>query len=164
MDSIGMVWWAFYDAMTGAKDLGEAWGKTLEALWTGTSQLSAFFSTLGTIPGWSKLGLFVGVVLTFAIPYQLILRWMFALPMAAHYKLDYRKAMELSSMQVAKDKVGVLFFIIMSVMFNSIGLIMMNIGRVLTRGGTGAMIGGIFLIVLGIAMLIFTFAITGTGL
>jgi len=163
MDSIGMVWWAFYDAMTGAKDLGEAWGKTLEALWTGTSQLSAFFSTLGTIPGWSKLGLFVGVVLTFAIPYQLILRWMFALPMAAHYKLDYRKAMELSSMQVAKDKVGVLFFIIMSVMFNSIGLIMMIIGRVLTRGGTGAMIGGIFLIVLGIAMLIFTFAITGTA-
>ena len=71
--------------------------------------------------------------------------------------------MELSSMQVAKDKTGVLFFAIMSVMFNSIGLIMMILGRVLTKGGTGAMIGGIFLIVLGTAMLIFTFAITGTA-
>ena len=163
MDSIGMVWWAFYDAMTGAKDLGEAWVKTLEALWTGTSQLSAFFSTLGTIPGWGKMGLFFGAILTVVLPYQLTLRWMFALPMAVHYKMGFRKAMDLSGKQVAKDKTGVLFFVIMSVMFNSIGLFMMIIGRVLTKGGTGAMIGGIFLIVLGIAMLIFTLAITGTA-
>jgi len=163
IDGLSMVWGAFYDAMTGANDLGGVWVKTQEAIWTGVSQLTAFFSTLGTIPGWGKLGLFAGVVLTVVLPYQLALRWMFALPMAAHYKLGYRKAMELSSKQVVKDKTGVLFFIIMSVMFNSVGFIMMIVGRVLTRGGTVAMVGGILLIVLGIAMLIFTFAITGTA-
>ena len=163
MDGVGMVCWAFYDAVAGAQDLGGAWVKTLEALWTSTSQLSAFFSTLGTIPGWGKMGLFFGAILTVVLPYQLTLRWMFALPMAVHYKMGFRKAMELSGKQVAKDKTGVLFFVIMSVMFNSIGLFMMIIGRVLTKGGAGAMIGGIFLIVLGIAMLIFTLAITGTA-
>ncbi len=163
MDGIGMVFGAFYDAMTGAKNLSEAWVKTQEAIWTSTSQLNGFFSTVGTIPGWGKLGLVAGAVSCVVLPYQLTLRWMFALPMAAHYKLGYRKAMELSGKQVSKDKTGVLFFIIMSVLFNSIGLVMMILGRVLARGGTGAMIGGIFLIVLGIAMLIFTFAITGTA-
>ena len=163
MDGVGMIWGAFYDAVTGAKNLGDAWIKAQETVWTGVSQVTAFFSTLDTIPGWGKLGLFAGAILSVVLPYQLALRWMFVLPMAAHYKVGYRKAMELSSMQVAKDKTGVLFFAIMSVMFNSIGLIMMILGRVLTKGGTGAMIGGIFLIVLGIAMLIFTFAITGTA-
>jgi len=163
IDALGMVWWAFYDAMAGAKNLGEVWVKIQEAIWTGTSQLTGFFSTLGTIPGWGKLGLFSGVILTLVLPYQLTLRWMFALPVAAHYKLGYRKAMELSGKQVVKDKTGVLFFVIMSVLFNSIGLVMMILGRMLTRGGTGAMIGGGVLIVLGIAMLIFTFAVTGTA-
>ncbi|MDP7010889.1 MAG: DUF4339 domain-containing protein [Verrucomicrobiota bacterium] len=163
VDGVGMVFGAFYDAMTGAKNLSEAWVKTQEAIWTSTSQLNGFFSTVGTIPGWGKLGLVAGAIACVVLPYQLTLRWMFALPMAAHYKLGYRKAMELSGKQASKDKTGVLFFIIMSVLFNSIGLVMMILGRVLTRGGTGAMVGGIFLIVLGIAMLIFTFAITGTA-
>ena len=163
MDGVGMAMSAFYDAVTGAKNLGEVWVKLQEALWTGVSQLTAFLSTLGTIPGWGKLGLFAGVILTVMLPYQLSLRWMFALPMAAHYKIGCRKAMELSGNQVAKDKTGVLFFIIMSAMFNSVGLVMMIVGRVLTKGGTGAMIGGIVLIVLGVALLIFTFAITGTA-
>lgn len=162
-DGVGMVVGAFYDAVTEAKNLGEAWFKLQEALWTGASQLTAFFSTLGTIPGWGKLGLFAGVILAVVLPYQLSLRWMFALPMAAHYKIGYRKAMELSGNQVVKDKTGMLFFIIMSVMFNSLGLVIMVVGRVLTKGETGAMIGGIILIVLGIALLIFTLAVTGTA-
>jgi len=163
MDGVSMVMAAFFDAVTGAKNLGEVWVKLQEALWTGASQLTAFFSTLGTIPGWGKLGLFAGVILAVVLPYQLSLRWMFALPMAAHYKIGFRKAMDLSSKQVVKDKTGVLFFIIMSVMFNSVGLVMMVVGRVLTKGGAGAMIGGIVLMILGIALLIFTLAVTGTA-
>ena len=163
LDGVGMIWGAFYDAATSAKDMGEAWVKAQETVWTGVSQLTAFFSTLGTFSGWGKLGFFAGVILSVVLPYQLALRWMFVLPMTAHYKIGYSKAMGLSSMQVVKDKTGVMFFAIMSVMLNSVGLVMLIIGRVLTRGGTGAMIGGIFLIILGIGMLIFTFAITGTA-
>jgi len=109
------------------------------------------------------MGLMVGAIMCVVMPYQLALQWMFTLPMAAQYKMGYKQAMKLSAQQVSKDKTGVLFFFIMSVMFNSLGLVIILIGRVFTKGGTGAMIGGIFIIVLGIAMLIFTFAITGTA-
>ena len=163
MDGIGMVLWAFIDAMTSANNLSDAWVGLQEALWTATSQLTGFFATVGIIPGWGKLGLMVGAIMCVQMPYQLALRWMFALPMAAQYKMGYKQAMQLSSQQVVKDKTGVLFFFIMSVMFNSLGLVIILIGRVFTKGGTGAMIGGVFLIVLGIAMMIFTFAITGTA-
>ena len=163
MDGIGMVLWAFIDAMTGATNLGDAWVRLQEAIWTATSQLTGFFATVGIIPGWGRMGLMVGAIMCVVMPYQLALQWMFTLPMAAQYKMGYKQAMKLSAQQVSKDKTGVLFFFIMSVMFNSLGLVIILIGRVFTKGGTGAMIGGIFIIVLGIAMLIFTFAITGTA-
>ncbi len=163
-EGVTMAGAAYYEAVADCTGFGDFWFRLQQAIWTTTSQLTAFMSTLNTVPGWGKLGFFAGAILVVVVPYQLGLRWMFALPMAAHYKMSFGRAMKLSSEQVLKDKTGVLFFFLTSILFNALGLALIVVGTILTKiGGGGATAGGIALIVLGIAGLIFTFAITGTA-
>ncbi len=162
-DAVGIVAGSAVNVATEPKTLDHAWVLLQAALWTAGAQIFAFFSTLGTMSFGSQLGLFVGTLLIFVPPVYLMLNWIFAVALVMHYRLGFWEAMELSREVTKKDVGGLAFYVGMVVLFNLMGVAIIGMGRVLITGETGAMVGGVLLIVVGAAAVVFSVAVSGAS-